>query len=164
MAGNGIGQFKINLLHSSNALKMADDAVLFKRIVKGATRKHKRVATLMAKAYGGRSGNGFYVHFSLNDTAGVNVFDDDIETGSDVMLNVVAGLLASMAESTLLFASHFNPYRRLHPDIRALSAISWRYKNRTTMVDIPSGNLKARRIGHRVSGADANPYAAYARA
>lgn len=157
VAENGIGQFEINLLHT-DGLKAADDAVLFKRIVKGVARKHNLVATFMAKPYGGRSGNGFHVHFSLNDTAGVNVFDDGTESGSEVMHHAVGGLLAGMAETTLLYAPHFNSYRRLRPDTHAPSAISWGYENRTTAVRIPGGNSKARRIEHRVAGADANPY------
>jgi len=157
VAENGIGQFEINLLHTE-ALKAADDAVLFKRIVKGVARKHKLVATFMAKPYGARSGNGFHVHFSINDAAGINVFDDGTDSGSDIMHHAVGGLLAGMAESTLVFAPHFNSYRRLRPDTHAPSAISWGYENRTTAIRIPGGNPKARRIEHRVAGADANPY------
>lgn len=157
VAENGVGQFEINLLHT-DALKAADDAVLFKRIVKGVARKHKLVATFMAKPYGARSGNGFHVHFSINDAAGNNIFDDGTDSGSEVMHHAVGGLLAGMAESTLLFAPHYNSYRRLRPDTHAPSAVSWGYENRTTAVRIPGGNPKARRIEHRVSGADANPY------
>ncbi|WDR06897.1 glutamine synthetase family protein [Devosia rhodophyticola] len=158
VAENGIGQFEINMLHTADLLKAADDAVLFKRIVKGVARKHKLVATFMAKPYGTRSGNGFHVHFSVNDASGNNVFNDGTDTGSPVMHHAVAGLLSGMAESTLLFAPHFNSYRRLRPDTHAPSAISWGYENRTTAVRIPGGNPAARRIEHRVSGADANPY------
>jgi glutamine synthetase len=157
VAENGVGQFEINLLHTS-PLKAADDAVLFKRIVKGVARKHKLVATFMAKPYGMRSGNGFHVHFSLDDSEGNNVFDDGTDSGSEIMHHAVGGLLAAMAESTLLFAPHFNSYRRLRPDTHAPSAISWGYENRTTAVRIPGGNPKSRRIEHRVAGADANPY------
>ncbi|WP_417307491.1 glutamine synthetase family protein [Devosia sp.] len=157
IAENGIGQFEINLLHT-DALKAADDAVLFKRIVKGVARKHRLVATFMAKPYGTRSGNGFHAHFSVNDAAGNNVFDDSTESGSDIMHHAVGGLLNGMAETTLLFAPHFNSYRRLRPDTHAPAAISWGYENRTTAVRIPGGSNKARRIEHRVSGADANPY------
>lgn len=158
VAENGIGQFEINLLHTSDGLKAADDAVLFKRIVKGVARKHNLVATFMAKPYGARSGNGFHVHFSLNDAAGNNVFDDGTEAGSELMLHAVGGLLSGMAETTLLFAPHFNSYRRLRPDTHAPSAVSWGYENRTTAVRIPGGNHEVRRIEHRVAGADANPY------
>lgn len=157
VAENGVGQFEINLLHTT-ALKAADDAVLFKRIVKGVARKHKLVATFMAKPYGTRSGNGFHVHFSLNDQGRNNVFDDGTDSGSELMHHAVGGLLEGMAESTLLFAPHFNSYRRLRPDTHAPNSISWGYENRTTAIRIPGGNPKARRIEHRVAGADANPY------
>ncbi|HWA20433.1 MAG TPA: glutamine synthetase family protein [Devosia sp.] len=157
VAENGVGQFEINLLHTS-PLKAADDAVLFKRIVKGVARKHKLVATFMAKPYGMRSGNGFHVHFSLDDSEGNNVFDDGTDSGSEIMHHAVGGLINAMAESTLLFAPHFNSYRRLRPDTHAPSAISWGYENRTTAVRIPGGNPRSRRIEHRVAGADANPY------
>ena len=63
-----------------------------------------------------------------------------------------------MAESTLLFAPHYNSYRRLRPDTHAPTSISWGYENRTAAIRIPGGNHKARRIEHRVAGADANPY------
>lgn len=158
VAENGIGQFEINLLHTDDLLKAADDAVLFKRIVKGVARKHRLVATFMAKPYGARSGNGFHLHFNLNDSSGSNVFDDGTDQGSPVMHHAVAGVLRGMAESTLLFAPHFNSYRRLRPDMHAPNAIAWGYENRTTAIRIPGGNPKSRRIEHRVAGADANPY------
>ncbi|MFB2550035.1 glutamine synthetase family protein [Ensifer soli] len=158
IAENGIGQFEINLLHSDDALKAADDAVFFKRIVKGVARKHNLAATFMAKPYGTRSGNGMHMHFSLIDGEGNNVFDNGTDEGSPVLRHAVAGLLRGMAETTLLFAPHFNSYRRLRPDTHAPTAISWGYENRTTAIRIPGGKPAARRIEHRVAGADANPY------
>jgi glutamine synthetase len=98
------------------------------------------------------------VHFSLVDRDGVNVFDDGTEQGSDIMRHAVGGLLAAMPESTLLFAPHMNSFRRLRPGNHAPSAVAWGYENRTVAIRIPGGNPKARRIEHRVSGADANPY------
>ena len=115
-------------------------------------------ATFMSKTYGDRAGSGFHVHFSLLDRNGVNVFDDGTEAGSDIMRYAVAGLLAAMPESTLLFAPHMNSYRRLRPGSHAPSAVAWGYENRTAAIRIPGGSLKARRIEHRVAGSDANPY------
>lgn len=63
-----------------------------------------------------------------------------------------------MAESTLIFAPHHNSYRRLRPDTHAPTTVCWGYENRTAAVRIPGGPMAARRIEHRVSGADANPY------
>ncbi|MGI9335920.1 MAG: glutamine synthetase family protein [Gammaproteobacteria bacterium] len=158
IAENGAGQFEINLLHVADPLKAADDAVFFKRIVKGLARKHGFAASFMAKPYGDRSGNGFHVHFSLLDAHGNNVFDDGTERGSDTLRHAVGGLLGAMAESTLVFAPHFNSYRRLRPGTHAPTAIAWGYENRTAAVRIPGGPSAARRIEHRVAGADANPY------
>jgi glutamine synthetase len=158
IAENGAGQFEVNLLHVADPLKAADDAVFFKRLVKGLARKHGFAATFMAKPYGNRSGNGFHMHFSLVDVAGTNVFDDGSDQGSEMMRHAVGGLLAGMAESTLLFAPHFNSYRRLRAHTHAPTAIGWGYENRTAAVRIPGGAAVARRIEHRVAGADANPY------
>jgi glutamine synthetase len=155
---NGCGQFEINLLHVADPLRAADDAILFKRIVKGVARKHGFAASFMAKPYGDRSGNGLHVHFSLIDGDGNNVFDDGTERGSDMMRNAVAGLVAAMPETTLLFAPHMNSYRRIRPGTHAPAAAAWGYENRTTAIRIPGGAPAARRIEHRVAGADANPY------
>lgn len=158
IAENGIGQFEINLNHVSDALRAADDAVFFKRTVKGIARRHGFVACFMAKPYGTRAGNGLHVHFSLVDREGKNVFDNGTDQGSDIMRDAVGGLLAAMNESTLIFAPHFNSYRRLRPKSYAPTAVAWGYENRMVAVRIPGGPSSARRIEHRVSGADANPY------
>ncbi|MGB0927064.1 MAG: glutamine synthetase family protein [Pikeienuella sp.] len=155
---NGAGQFEINLLHVDDPLKAADDAVLFKRLVRGIARKHGFAATFMAKPYGNCAGSGFHVHFSMLDENGVNVFDNGGEEGTPLMLNAVAGLLATMQENSLTFAPHENSFRRLMPGAHAPTGVAWGYENRTAAIRIPGGNHKARRIEHRVAGADANPY------
>ena len=75
-----------------------------------------------------------------------------------MLRHAVAGLLATMSDCTLLFAPHVNSYRRYIPGTLAPNNVSWGYENRTAAVRIPGGDNKARRIEHRVSGADANPY------
>lgn len=155
---NGAGQFEINLLHVDDPLKAADDAILFKHLVRGIARKHGFAGTFMAKPYGERAGSGLHVHFSLLDAEGNNVFDDGTEQGSPVLRHAVAGLLATMQENALTFAPHENSFRRLMPGAHAPSNIAWGYENRTAAIRIPGGSPRARRIEHRVAGADANPY------
>lgn len=155
---NGVGQFEINMRHVADPLRAADDAVLFKRLVRGIARKHGFAATFMAKPYGDLSGNGFHVHFSLIDEYGVNVFDNGSDKGTPLLLNAVAGLLATMQQNTLIYAPHENSYRRLLPGAHAPTTVAWGYENRTAAIRIPGGDSKARRIEHRVAGADANPY------
>jgi glutamate--putrescine ligase len=154
----GPGQFEINMNHTSNAVQAADHANLFKRLVKGVARKHGFGATFMAKPYPQKSGNGFHVHFSLIDNDGNNVFDDGTDKGTELLRRAVAGLLNRMSDSMLIFAPHLNSYRRFQLGTHAPTFASWGYENRTVSVRIPESPCVARRIEHRVSGADANPY------
>lgn len=155
---NGPGQFEINMKHVADALRAADDVILFKRLVRGIARKHGFMGTFMAKPYGDGAGSGFHVHFSLVDKDGQNVFDNGKDNGSQLLQQAVAGLLNTMQENMLCFAPHLNSYRRLMPGTHAPTSVAWAYENRTAAIRIPGGHSKARRIEHRVAGADANPY------
>ncbi|WP_221794139.1 glutamine synthetase family protein [Oceanobacter mangrovi] len=154
----GPGQFEINLVHVKDPLNAGDQAIWFKRLVKGIARKHGYSATFMAKPYAEESGNGFHVHYSLVDADGNNLFDDGGEDGTEMLRNAVAGLLATMPASMLMFAPHLNSYRRFMEGSHAPVYACWGYENRSTSIRIPESDPEARRIEHRVSGADANPY------
>jgi len=154
----GLGQFEINLMHCDDALRAADDAWLFKMLVKGLARKHGFAASFMAKPYPDYPGSGLHTHFSVLDAEGENVFDNGGPEGTDMLRHAVAGCLAAMAGSALIFAPHENSFARMVPGNHAPTGISWAYENRTSSIRIPSGNPKARRIEHRVSGGDVNPY------
>lgn len=154
----GPGQFELNLSHRADALAAADDAMLFKHIVRGCARVHGYDATFMAKPVADAPGNGLHVHFSVLDTAGANIFDNGTVEKAPVLHHAVGGLVQAMAASTLIFAPHFNSFRRLRPGAHAPTAIAWGYENRTAAIRIPGGSPAASRIEHRVAGADANPY------
>ncbi len=154
----GPGQFEINLLHGPDALKMADDTWLFKLLTRGLARRHGFAASFMAKPYVDWPGNGMHMHFSLLDSDGRNLFDNATPQGSDLLRHAIAGCLAAMPDSMLLFAPHANSYDRLVPGAHAPTGISWAYENRTAALRVPSGNPRARRIEHRVAGGDINPY------
>lgn len=154
----GPGQFEINLQHRDNALLAADDAIFFKHIVKGFARKHGFTASFMAKTFGPSAGSGLHLHVSVLDEERQNVFNDGTDEGSEVLHSAVAGVLDTMVESALIFAPHYNSYRRLRPNTHAPTSVCWGYENRTAAVRIPGGSPAARRFEHRVAGADANPY------
>ncbi|MGA9253042.1 MAG: glutamine synthetase family protein [Roseobacter sp.] len=154
----GLGQFEINLMHCDDALRAADDAWLFKMLVKGMARKHGFAASFMAKPYEDYAGSGLHIHFSVLDEDGNNIFDDGGEKGTETLRHAVAGCLKAMPGSALIFAPHANSFDRMVPDSHAPTGISWAYENRTSAIRIPSGNPAARRIEHRVSGGDVNPY------
>lgn len=155
---SGLGQFEINLIHSDDALRAADDAWLFKMLVKGLARQHGFAASFMAKPYKDHSGSGLHTHFSVLDETGQNVFNDGGPNGSDMLRHAVAGCLSAMPGCALVFAPHANSFERMVPGAHAPTGISWAYENRTTAIRIPSGSPAARRIEHRVSGGDVNPY------
>ncbi|MCL3882364.1 glutamine synthetase family protein [Marivita sp. GX14005] len=154
----GLGQFEMNLMHCDDALRAADDAWLFKMLVKGLARRHGFAASFMAKPYSDYSGSGMHTHFSVLDRNGDNIFDDGGPKGTDTLRHAIAGCLSAMHDSTLLFAPHMNSYERLVPEAHAPTGIAWAYENRTTAIRVPSGSPSARRIEHRVAGGDVNPY------
>ena len=154
----GLGQFEINLMHCDDALRAADDAWLFKMLVKGLARRHGFAASFMAKPYEDYPGSGLHTHFSVLDKNGNNVFDDGGPQGTAIMRHAVAGCMNAMAGCALVFAPHANSFDRMVPGAHAPTGISWAYENRTSSIRIPSGSHKARRIEHRVSGGDVNPY------
>lgn len=160
-AEGGAGQFEITL-HHQDAMRAADDTWLFKSLIKGLARQQGMAATFMAKPFPQDAGNGMHIHFSVLDADGNNIFNDGTDQGSDVLRHAVAGCLAAMPASTLIFAPHANSYARLVPGAHAPTAVSWGYENRTAAIRIPGGAAAARRIEHRVAGGDINPYLMFA--
>ncbi|WP_127115280.1 glutamine synthetase family protein [Shimia sediminis] len=154
---SGVGQFEVTLTHQA-ALRAADDAWLFKFLVRGIARKHGMAASFMAKPYADDAGNGMHVHFSVLDQDGNNVFDNGGPEGTETLLQAVAGCVQAMPASTLIFAPHGPSYDRLVPGAHAPTGACWAYENRTAAIRIPGGPHQARRIEHRVAGGDINPY------
>ncbi|WP_394177521.1 glutamine synthetase family protein [Yoonia maritima] len=154
----GLGQFEVNLEHVPDALKAADDAWLFKMLVRGLARNHGMAASFMAKPYEDYAGNGLHTHFSVIDAEGNNVFANDTHEGTPLLQHAIAGCLKGIPDLALIFAPHGNSYERLVPGNHAPTSICWAYDNRTASIRVPGGSLKARRIEHRVAGGDVNPY------
>lgn len=151
-------QFEINLGHLPDPMRAAEHAVLLKRVVKGVAARHGLEATFMAKPLGGVASSGMHVHFSLLDRDGRNLFDDGSEAGSRMLRHAIGGLMATMAEAFALFAPNANSYRRFAPGTYAPTSADWGVNNRTASLRVPPGLPEARRIEHRVAGADANPF------
>ena len=157
----GPGQFEINFNHIPDAMAAADHAMLFKRLVKAAARKHGVAATFMAKPYGDPPGSGMHVHVSLLDKEGRNIFA--AKDGLASPLNhAIGGLLGSMRELQAVFAPHANSYRRFQPGSYAPMALTWGLDHRGVAVRVPATSGAGARLEHRICGADVNPYLALA--
>lgn len=155
----GTGQYEVNLNHGDDPVAVADHTVLLKRTIKGVARRHGMDATFMAKPFAEQAGSGLHVHVSLVDKRGRNVFtgagDDPI---SPVMRHAIGGLRETMGETMAMLAPNANSYRRFQAGSYAPLAPTWGIDNRTVSLRVPMGPPEARRIEHRVAGADANPY------
>lgn len=153
------GQYELTLHYRKDIMRAADDLVLLKRIVRMAARRHGVTACFMAKPIERYAGSGMHLHVSLSDDDGRNVFTEAREgEWSPMLLHALGGLAATMAESMLVFAPHANSWRRFVSQSYAPVAPSWGVNNRSVALRVPAGDAKNRRLEHRPSGVDANPY------
>lgn len=156
------GQFEFTLRHKADALQAADDAVMYKRLVKGVAVRHGMEATFMAKPFGDRAGSGMHLHVSMNDEAGKNAFASEAPDGTPMLRHGIGGMKAALADSMAIFAPNANSYRRFRANSYAPVASTWGVNNRTVSLRVPAGAPPTRHVEHRVAGADANPYLALA--
>jgi glutamine synthetase len=155
-------QYEINMRHVDNPVLAARQVLMMKRVIKEVARLHDLVASFMPKPFEDQAGNGLHIHCSVLDRNGDNIFDDGSETGTPELRYAIGGCLQHMADSFAIFAPSFNAYRRFRKGSHAPVTPTWGYENRTAAVRVPAGSNKARRLEHRVAGADANPYLAIA--
>jgi glutamine synthetase len=159
VAEYGVGQYEVNLRHIADPVLAADQAVLLQRLVKGVARSLGMEATFMAKPFISEPGSGLHVHVSVVDEAGRNRFG--AANGEALLRHGIGGMQALMYDSIALFAPNFNSQRRfLGPFVP--SSRDWGRNNRSVAFRVPLGDGEARRIEHRVAGADASPHLALA--
>jgi len=156
------GQLELTLKHGPDALRAADEALMYKRIAKGVATKHGAEATFMAKPFSGRAGNGLHLHVSVNDAAGNNIFASKAPEGTPSLRHAIGGMKVTLADGMAIFAPNANSYRRFRANSYAPVAPTWGVNNRTVSLRVPAGPPKGRHVEHRVAGADANPYLALA--
>ena len=153
------GQYELTLKHQNDLLKAADDIIRLKRIIRSQSRAHGVTACFMAKPMEGASGSGMHFHVSMYDKKGKNIFSEKSKNKlNPKLLNALGGLTKTMGESMLVFAPNANSWRRLVLGSYAPVTPNWGLDNRSVAFRIPSSSSMNRRIEHRVSGVDANPY------
>jgi glutamine synthetase len=153
------GQYELTLNYRKDVLRAADDLIMLKRIVRTQARRHGVTACFMAKPIEEYAGSGMHFHVSLLDSEERNALTErEGETWSPLLLQALGGLVATMAESMLVFAPHANSWRRFVAQSYAPVAPTWGVNNRSVALRVPAGDAKNRRIEHRPSGVDANPY------
>ena len=153
----GPGQFEINTGHG-DAMKVADDTVLFKSIVKQVAVQHGYRATFMPKPWAEASGSGMHLHTSLR-ADGANAFAGSDGKPNELMGSWVAGLLEHAESMVLLGAPNSNGPKRIRPYTFAPTHVHWGPDNRTVLARcVMEAGSAANRVEYRSAGADANPY------
>jgi glutamine synthetase len=155
-----LGQHEIAFRYA-DALTAADNHVIYKNGAKEIAAQEGMALTFMAKP-NEREGNSCHIHFSLRGADDRSAMLGDgpahlSETGQ----RVLAGLLATMREFSLLFAPNINSYKRYQPGSFAPTALRWGVDNRTCALRI-AGHGQGMRVENRVPGGDVNPYLAIA--
>lgn len=153
----GAGQFEVNLEHRHDPVKAADEACLLRRVVQAVARQFGMEATFLSKPFPDQAGSGLHIHASLLGADG-NQFDDRRADGAAMLGQAAAGLQATMAEGMALFAPNLNVYRRFKANNFTPVTRDWGENNRSVAFRIPVSSGAARRLEHRIAGAEANPY------
>jgi glutamine synthetase len=155
-----LGQHEIAFRYAE-VLTTADNHVVYKNGAKEIAALHGKSLTFMSK-FNEREGNSCHIHLSLRGTDGSLVFEDPGTHGrSAVYEHFIAGVLATMAEFTLLYAPNINSYKRFSDGSFAPTTVAWGLDNRTCSIRLV-GHGAGARLENRLPGGDVNPYLAIA--
>ncbi|MEM8755884.1 MAG: glutamine synthetase family protein, partial [Pseudomonadota bacterium] len=161
---SGAAQLEINLVHG-DPLELADQAFLFKRLIREAAMQCGCYATFMAKPMENQPGSAMHVHMSVESVkSGQNIFSKKTGGPSAQFSHFVGGQQKYFPAAMAIAAPYVNSYRRLTPDQSAPVNMEWGVDNRSVGLRAPKASPEARRIENRVIGSDANPYLAIAAA
>jgi glutamine synthetase len=158
-------QHEIDLKYKE-ALRMADNLLTYKWLVKEIARQNGVHATFMPKPLAKENGSGMHVHLSLfKDKENKFYNHEDEKHLSELAKKFIAGTLKHASEMCLTTNQWTNSYKRLIPGFEAPVYIAWAERNRSALVRVPvykPGKEDATRIELRFPDAACNPYLAFA--
>lgn len=143
---------------AGDALRVADDFLLFRTATRQVCRRLGYFATFMARpALKGYYASGWHLHQSLTDGTR-NLFAGETLL-SPLGEQYLAGLLEHAVASTVFATPTVNGYRRYRPNSLAPDRVAWGYDHRGAMVRVIGGRGDpATRLENRVGEPAANPY------
>jgi glutamine synthetase len=156
------GQCEIDM-QFAELVKMADQFMWYKYIIKNIAFRNSKTVTFMPKPIFEDNGSGMHTHFSLWK-AGKPLFAGDEYAGLSELAIHAAGGVIKHAPAILAFAAPTtNSYRRLVPGFEAPVNLVMSQRNRSAAVRIPmySDNPKTKRFEFRCPDPTANGYLAW---
>jgi len=156
------GQAEVDMLYQP-LLKMADQLMWYKYIVKNVAKRHGKTATFMPKPIFQDNGSGMHTHFSLWKD-GQPLFAGAGYAGlSKMALQAIAGLIHHAPAILAFAAPTTNSYRRLVPGFEAPVNLCMSARNRSAACRIPmySPSPKSKRVEFRCPDPSCNGYLAF---
>jgi glutamine synthetase len=149
------GQHEINFRYTE-AVRTADNHVVYKNGAKEIANANGCSITFMAKPDHSWIGSSCHVHASLWRD-GENAFAGE----SGAFAGFLAGWIACARELALFLAPNVNSYKRYAAGSWAPTTLAWGHDNRTCGFRIV-GHGASQRVETRIPGGDINPYLAFA--
>ena len=156
------GQSEIDMKYEP-LLKMADQFMWYKYIVKNVARRAGKTVTFMPKPIFEDNGSGMHTHFSLWK-GGKPLFAGEGYAGlSELALHAIGGILKHAPAILAFAAPTTNSYRRLVPGFEAPVNLCMSARNRSAGCRIPmySKSPKAKRVEFRCPDPSCNGYLAW---
>ncbi len=157
------GQAEIDMKFAP-LLKMGDQLMWYKYIIKNVAIKNGKTVTFMPKPLFQDNGTGMHTHQSIWKD-GKNLFAGDKYGGlSEVALWYIGGILKHAKALCAFTNPTTNSYKRLVPGYEAPVNLAYSSRNRSAAIRIPmySASEKAKRIEVRFPDPSCNGYMAFA--
>jgi glutamine synthetase len=157
------GQSEIDL-RFSDLVRMADNMMIYKYIIKNVAARHAKTVTFMPKPLYGDNGSGMHTHISLWKGSHPLFAGSGYAGLSEMAMHAIGGLLRH-APAILAFSNPTtNSYKRLVPGYEAPVNLAYSQRNRSASCRIPmySPSPKAKRVEFRCPDPSCNPYLAFA--
>jgi glutamine synthetase len=144
-------------------LRMADQMMIYKYVVKNTAAAAGKTATFMPKPIFEENGSGMHVHQSLWKDGDPLMFGEGYAHLSDLAKHYIGGLLTHARALMAFCAPTTNSYRRLVPGYEAPVNLVYSARNRSACVRVPMYHEapKTKRIEFRSPDPTANPYLAF---
>ena len=156
------GQGEIDM-HFQPLLRMADQLMILKYVVKNTAALAGKTATFMPKPVFEENGSGMHVHQSLWKDGTSLMHGDGYAQLSPLARYYVGGLLEHAPALMAFCAPTTNSYRRLVPGYEAPVNLVYSARNRSACIRVPVYHQSAatKRIEFRPPDPTANPYLAF---
>ncbi len=156
------GQAEIDMKFAP-LVRMGDQLMWFKYILKNVAWRNKRTVTFMPKPLFGDNGSGMHTHVSIWKE-GKPLFAGDRYAGlSQIALYAAGGILKHARALCAITNPTTNSYKRLVPGYEAPVNLAYSSRNRSAAIRIPmySASPKAKRLEFRTPDPSCNGYLAF---